>query len=204
MRKATVLTFGLVLVAGFVGAQGITDSAHDFSGEGWSGGTICLPCHTTHHGDTGFVAPLWNHEVTIATFVMYSSPTLDGTIDSQPADVSKACLSCHDGTVALENFGGATGGTTFVTGDTLIGTDLSNDHPISIDYSAGTGAGQDSELNPVGSTYADGTIADYLFVNKVECATCHDVHNGGAVGSNPSLLVEDPAGSMICLRCHAK
>ena len=204
MKKATVLAIGLILAAGFAGAQGITGSAHDFSGETWSGGTICLPCHTTHHGITDFVAPLWNHEVTVATFVMYSSPTLDGAIDAQPADVSKACLSCHDGTVALENFGGATGGTTFVTGDALIGIDLSNDHPISIVYSPGTGAGQDSELNPTNSTYADGTIADYLFVSKVECATCHDVHNGGAVGTNPSLLVEDPAGSVICLRCHAK
>ena len=75
MRKATVLSVGLILVAGIVGAQGISGSAHDFSGETWSGGTICLPCHTTHHGETTFVAPLWNHEVTAATFVMYSSPT---------------------------------------------------------------------------------------------------------------------------------
>jgi len=206
MHKGFVLTVGFLLVAGFAGAQtaGIAGSDHDFSGDGWSGGTICLPCHTPHHGETGFVAPLWNHEVTTASFTMYSSDTLDGSVDTQPADVSKACLSCHDGTVALENFGGNTGGGSFIDGGALIGTDLSNDHPISVLYSAGGGPGQDSELNPTSSAFADATIADYLFAGKVECATCHDVHNGGAVGSNPSLLVENPAGSVICLRCHAK
>ena len=203
MRKTLAISAFLMLAAGLAGAQ-ITGSLHDFSTSGWADGTICLPCHTTHNGQTGFVAPLWNHEVTTATFTMYSSPTLDGAIDPQPADVSKACLSCHDGTVALENFGTQTGGTTFITGGALIGTDLSNDHPISVTYSPGTGAGQDSELNPTSSIYADGQIADYLFAGKVECATCHDVHNGGAVGANPSLLVEDPTGSTICLRCHAK
>ena len=203
MRKAVVLSMCVTLAAGFAGAQ-ISGSAHDFSGDPWSNQTICLPCHTTHDGETGFVAPLWNHQVTTSTFTMYTSDTLDGQVDAQPADVSKACLSCHDGTVALENFGGSTSGSTFITGAALIGTDLSNDHPISVTYSPGTGAGQDAELNPSSAAYADGTIADYLFANKVECATCHDVHNGGAVGSNPKLLVEDPAGSTICLRCHAK
>lgn len=203
MRRTIVLCVGVMLAAGVAGAQ-ISGSDHDFSGQQWSGGTICMPCHTTHSGETGFVAPLWNHEVTQAQFTMYTSDTLDGAVDPQPADVSKACLSCHDGTVALENFGTNTGGTTFITGGALVGTDLTDDHPISVVYSPGTGGGQDPELNPVNSAYADGTIADYLFANKVECATCHDVHNGGAVGGNPSLLVENPAGSAICLACHAK
>ncbi len=203
MRRTIGATLCFLLAAGVAGAQ-ITGSDHDFSGQTWSNQTICLPCHTTHDGVTSFVAPLWNHEVTASTFTMYESDTLDGQVDVQPADVSKACLSCHDGTVALENFGGNTSGNTYVTGGALVGTDLSNDHPISVTYSAGTGAGQDPELNPTSSTYADGTIADYLFANKVECATCHDVHNGGAVGGNPSLLVEDPAGSVMCIRCHAK
>ena len=203
MRRIIVATMFIVLAAGVAGAQ-ITNSDHDFSGETWSGGTICLPCHTTHDGVTNFVAPLWNHEVTTSTFTMYASDTLDGEVEAQPTDVSKACLSCHDGTVALENFGGNTTGITYITGGALVGTDLSNDHPISVTYDAGTGAGQDPELNPTSSTYADGTIADYLFANRVECATCHDVHNGGAVGSNPALLVEDPAGSVMCLRCHNK
>ena len=203
MKRAIVMCVCVMLGAGAAGAQ-ISGSDHDFSGETWSNGTICLPCHTTHDGVTDFVAPLWNHQVTEATFTMYTSDTLDGAVDPQPADVSKACLSCHDGTVALENFGGTTNGTTFITGPALIGTDLANDHPISVVYSAGTGTGQDPELNPTTATYADGTIADYLFAGKVECATCHDVHNGGAVGTNPALLVEDPAGSVMCLRCHAK
>lgn len=204
MKRAIVMSMCLVMGAGVASAQ-ITNTAHDFSSETWSQGRICLPCHTTHNADAASTTPLWNHESTTSVFTMYSSSTLNGTIDTEPADISKACLSCHDGTVALENFGGTTNGTTYVTGGALLDTNLSNDHPISIIYSAGTGAGQDPELNPTSASYADGTIADYLFAGKVECASCHDVHNGGnaAVVDN-ALLVEDPAGSVLCLACHAK
>ncbi len=48
----------------------------------------------------------------------------------------------------LRIFGGATGGTTFITGDALFGVDLTNDHPISFTYDA-TLAGNDLGLyNP--------------------------------------------------------
>jgi predicted CXXCH cytochrome family protein len=46
-----------------------------------------------------------------------------------------------------------------------------------------------------------GTIdADMLFTAKVECASCHDVHDSGF----PSLLVMDNAASALCLTCHDK
>ncbi|MCU7944903.1 MAG: hypothetical protein KZQ87_19725, partial [Candidatus Thiodiazotropha sp. (ex Cardiolucina cf. quadrata)] len=51
---------------------------------------------------------------------------------------SVLCLSCHDGTIALGNMinPGVTNdlGSTFVTGRALVGTDLSDDHPVSIMY----------------------------------------------------------------------
>ena len=67
--------------------------------------------------------PLWNHKVTTATYTLYSSPTLKATL-SQPTHYgSKLCLSCHDGTVALDSFGGNTG-TTFIDSSNSVGTDL--------------------------------------------------------------------------------
>ena len=206
MKKLFVITMGLV--AGFLLATAanaaIVGTAHDFSGEGWSGGQICITCHTPHHADTTVAeAPLWNHELTTASYTLYSSDTLDAVLD-QPTGVSKLCLSCHDGTVALENFGGTTGGGTFVTGDELIGGggDLSDHHPISFVYDD-TLAVEDGELfDPLTQNSGlGGTIdADMLFGTSLQCASCHDVHDAGF----GNLLLMSNQGSALCLTCHNK
>ena len=103
-----VLLLLLFIVAVPSAMADITGSYHDFSGNSWSGGQICVVCHTPHSGDTSGDAPLWNHETTTATFTMYSSSTMNATASS-PGGRSKLCLSCHDGTVALDSFGGNTG-----------------------------------------------------------------------------------------------
>ncbi len=189
----------------------IAGSGHDFSGAGWSGGEICVACHTPHNADTTVAgAPLWNHDVTGSTFALYGGTgTLDATDLGQPAGVSRLCLSCHDGTVALDSFGGTTGTTTIAmvgTGSGDFGTDLSNDHPISFTYNAAL-AGTDGELQDPSTftTALGGTISnDLLFgggSDQLECASCHDVHNSTGLAS---LLLIDNAGSALCLTCHAK
>jgi predicted CXXCH cytochrome family protein len=182
----------------------ITGSAHDFTTSGWAGGEICIVCHTPHNADmTVPDAPLWNHEVTTSTFLVYSSVTLDAGALGQPTGVSKLCLSCHDGSVALDSFGGVTG-TTFIVAPDLVGTDLRDDHPISFTYDD-TLAGSDGGLHPPSSTNVPalgGTIAaEMLFGSSMECGSCHDVHNAD---SNPSLLRVTNAGSALCLTCHNK
>lgn len=193
---------GLTAIAGlfFAGTASaqITGSAHDFSGDGFSGGRICVVCHATHNGNLVNNAPLWNHDTSTGPWTMYTSPTIDGTIDATPSGVSLLCLSCHDGTVAVDSFGGATG-TTFLTGAELVGTDLANDHPISITY-AGDGdlAASTAASGVTGGTTID---ADMLFAGKVECASCHDVHNEFGVAL---LLKKSNANSSLCLTCHTK
>jgi len=181
----------------------IIGTAHDFSSETWNTtGEICVVCHTPHNANTTVTgAPLWNHEVTTATFTLYTSSTLNATV-GQPDGNSKLCLSCHDGTVALDNFGGETAGSYFITGDALIGTDLSNDHPISFTYNDAL-ATADGGLFPPSSTNSGlgGTIdADMLFDGKLQCASCHDVHNAGF----DNFLVMSNAASALCLTCHDK
>jgi len=203
MRKIIGVTLGLVLVAGFAGAQ-ITGSEHDFSGQGWGTTEICQPCHTPHNASTALPVVLWNHAVTSATYTLYSSPTMNATT-GQPGGVSKACLSCHDGTVALDSFGGSTG-STFISGPANFGTDLSNDHPVSFTYNNAL-ATADGGLHPptTEASGLGGTIAaDMLFglgSDQVECASCHDVHNAANL---QSLLLKSNAGSALCLTCHAK
>ncbi len=202
MGVAAVVT--AIMSLGTTSFAGIVGSAHDFSAEAWSGGRICIVCHTPHNADTSISeAPLWNHELTTATFTLYSSPTLDATL-GQPGGASKLCLSCHDGTVAIDSFGGATG-TEFITGAALLGTDLANDHPISFTYDTAL-ATQDGELfdpatapSGLGGTIDD----DMLFEDMMQCASCHDVHNTVSEG-NQKLLVIDNTGSLLCLTCHDK
>ncbi len=202
MKKLCLFLFFIASVS--FGFSQITGSAHDFSGDAWNTtGQICIVCHTPHNADlTVATAPLWNHEVTaVAAYTLYSSATLDATV-GQPGNESKLCLSCHDGTVALENFGGTTTGTNFITGSTLVGTDISDDHPISFVYDAAL-ATTDGGLHDPTTTNSGlgGTISsDMLFASRMECASCHDVHDN----INGMFLRINNAGSALCLTCHDK
>lgn len=204
----------LLLAAGVAVAFGlattsfglISGSAHDFSGDAWNaGGEICEPCHTPHNGDMA-VVELWNHTNSTASFTVYTgNGNFDGgaiTISS----VSLACLSCHDGTVSLDQFGTGTGSTT-ISGTPLLGTDLSNDHPVSFTYNTGL-ATTDGELHDPAATASGvgtGNIDDDMLFgasnDQLECASCHDVHNTAGLAS---LLIKDNAGSGLCLTCHNK
>jgi predicted CXXCH cytochrome family protein len=181
----------------------IANSAHDFTGNLWSGGQICNPCHTPHRAVTTVSnAPLWNHALTsMSNYTLYSSATLNAT-PGQPDGISKLCLSCHDGTIAIDSFGGNTG-TSFIGGNLRIGTDLRGNHPISITYDTALAA-EDTALNdPSGAASGVGSTIDQdlLFAGKLECASCHDVHNSGG---HESLLRIANEGSRLCLTCHNK
>jgi hypothetical protein len=185
----------------------ITGSVHDFSNDSWNpSGEICIVCHTPHNA-TSTIAPLWNHRLTSATYTTYSSPSLTASV-GQPSASSKACLSCHDGTIGLDAYGGRPG-TTFMTGDENLGTDLSNDHPISFTYDATLATADGGLHNPTVKTVASlggKTIANGMLIgNKLECGSCHDVHNNKGDAPNTSrLLVVNNANSALCLTCHNK
>jgi predicted CXXCH cytochrome family protein len=201
-----------LFIAGTASAQGIASSAHDFSDDtGWNDtGEICKVCHIPHMTTTAVDdAPLWNHTQTTATgFTPYSNPaTMDATM-AQPTGISLLCLSCHDGTVALDSFGG-----NGISPGVLIGSidggrvdvtkDLSNDHPISITYNLATQADMNDPTATV-SGLGNNVDDDLLFGtgnDQVECASCHDVHDDAG---NPFLLVVSNAGSALCQTCHGK
>jgi hypothetical protein len=156
------------------------------------------------------------------TYTMYTSPTIQGAQDAQPSGSSRLCLSCHDGSVALDLYHRRTTSytNTYVSGDyrvpgkpvTVPGTDFGADHPVSITYNPGTAPGQDRALRAVTSafpgTVAGQTIADILEGDKVQCASCHDVHNVEVPTGAQNLLRiqnDNPASpSALCLACHDK
>jgi predicted CXXCH cytochrome family protein len=204
-----IITFGITVQSN---AQ-IAGTKHDFSGKSWAPteNKICGVCHATHNAKNEPSAPLWNHQSTaVAAYTLYTSPTFDskgGLTITNPSASSKLCLSCHDGTVALENIGNITTGTTFMTGTTKIGgvagNNMSKDHPISFQYTDAL-ATADAGLRAPGTTNSGlgSTIAnDMLFANKMECASCHDVHNRFNV---THLLKMSNTNSQLCLTCHKK
>ncbi|MDH5517534.1 MAG: cytochrome c3 family protein [Gammaproteobacteria bacterium] len=215
----SIFSLGLT-ISSSVSAGSISGTAHDFSASGWSGGEICVACHTPHNASTSVAdAPLWNHAVTTETFTMYSGlGTLDGVIDGQPTGTSKLCLSCHDGATALDSFGGNLG-SSVMSGASAIGGDvasLSNDHPISLSYNTALSVTDPGLHDPAtrnvtigagGDKPRTGTVAAVMLSDgKVQCTSCHDVHNGSVgPGTNFSpFLKVSKAGSQICLTCHNK
>lgn len=124
---------------------------------------ICVFCHTPHGGDTGAAVPLWNRSLNDSanyrTYDQLGSTTFDATI-APVGSVTIACLSCHDGTQALDTVINAPGSGGYSiggarmqgswAGDDIdgdghlregivqkIGTDLTNDHPVGMQYAGG-------------------------------------------------------------------
>ena len=233
-------------------AEGITTVAPGGTNE------VCVFCHTPHFSNADIVdAPLWNRMSSGAVYTPYSSSTMD-TTPGQPTGNSVACLSCHDGTVALDALVNAPGrgvgtqqgtslpnpsyafapgtinavftddpawslmwnfteeGTPLASpatlssfpGEHLIGTDLSNDHPISMPYPT---VAQDPAFNqPPGTPGSPRVFTNGIRTfagDKVECGSCHEPHWGStqedAKGIVDKLRVSNTQ-SALCLTCHIK
>ncbi|MFC2086435.1 cytochrome c3 family protein [Bacteroidota bacterium] len=207
-RLNFIFTFLFVFLLGSYSYSQITGTAHDFSGESWTG-EICNVCHTPHNANGQTGAPLWDHTATATSFTLYTStvsPSFDGTM-TQPGGTSKMCLSCHDNTVNVDAFGGGAGTVTASSfgASNNLGTDLSTHHPVSFTYNDAL-ATTDGGLHPPTTTSSglvDEIDDDLLFGagnDQMECASCHDVHGAGQT----SLLVMSNALSALCLTCHDK
>jgi Doubled CXXCH motif (Paired_CXXCH_1) len=225
----------------------IIGSTHDFSSSGtagaqsqmgiatfvWGGETNtyqnpCQVCHIPHKAalPSAANAPLWNHAVaTNATtkYVTYDqagSATFNSLgLGALTLGSSVACLSCHDGSIAINqsygkttfngNGGVGTNAPSFAIevynpGDGKFdsgGTYLTRMHPIGVSYSAAAAA--DPDLNPVASL----PYAQMLkgISKSVECASCHDIHRTiGASATVSHDLIVDLNGGQLCLTCHNK
>jgi len=199
MKKALFVAMVVTLSVMMVGSAFalISNSRHDFASIGYSfaSSEICKPCHTPHNAVVD--VPLWAHSTSVGPWTPYgNSATLNATISMTSTSISGLCLSCHDGTVGLGDYIGGPGGTsTWANVNANLGSDLSNDHPISFNYN--TVAAEDSEIIAgAGGLPLFGTGG-----TDMECATCHDPHNTPGV---TKLLNNTNAGSALCLLCHNK
>ena len=87
------------------------------------------------------------------------------------------------------------------TGATNIGTNLADDHPISLVYTVGN-ADLKAKTAALTGWLGATTIQDLLrYASEViECSSCHDVHNN----IKGLFLRQDNSGSQLCLGCHDK
>jgi predicted CXXCH cytochrome family protein len=198
-------------------------------------GQTCVFCHTTHGGANSI--PLWNRaNPTGTTYQLYTSSTSDVTTTGAAvaASVSGACMSCHDGTMAVDvllNVNGlpftpavtftrqtgakatysATGGgaSNLMSGGLpFIGTDLRNDHPVTIIYETARAARPAEFVTQVvsgvkitvGTTNPLPLFGSSAGTATVECASCHNAHNN----SLGNFLRKANTGSAICVSCHIK
>lgn len=206
------------IMASKTASAGISGSAHDFQSTSWNTSKeICIVCHTPHkaqNDSTSKIAPLWNHTLSIAEYTVYSSPSLKASV-GQPSAASKICLSCHDGTVALGAFGGNESSSKIKMSQTPwtlwnLGTDLSEDHPVSFTYNTDLATADGGLRDPASKTVAalgNKTVKDGMLIgDKVECSSCHDVHadKGDSKNEGNHLLLVSNTGSALCLTCHNK
>jgi predicted CXXCH cytochrome family protein len=201
----------------------------------------CIWCHAPHNTyklsgtgagegpevtDPAFnYLPLWNHTLTGAasSFTLYTNGTggpqtgpkalqaPSGT--GSPGSVSLLCLSCHDGSIAVNSYGNSPAqlagsistGSATMSPTYRIGTDgyLGNHHPIGFNY--GTVQAVDTGIRDADVFLMTPTefISAYLSNGTtVECSTCHSVHNTDNGGE--TLLWRSDRNSELCLTCHDK
>lgn len=228
MLAAAALYIGTSTASAASGTPGIAGSAHDFTSNTnfWIAGAtntwvsrnnICGVCHTVHHNNEDRLAPLWHHTSTVQEFTPYSSPSLQATVGS-PGGSSRACLSCHDGSVAINSIDGVIvkGTEVKITEETggLIGGggDLSTSHPIGFTYDSSL-VTADGYLHEPSSTTVFGsggkTISDFMLIGgKMECASCHDIHRQKGNSMNSGIMGKvggaGARNSELCLTCHKK
>lgn len=202
-------------------SQGMDGSPHDLALSGLGGSTdngeICVFCHTPHGARTDIEAPLWNKPATGATYQTYEQlnpSTLDGQV-LPVGSVSVACLTCHDGTQAMDaviNAPGSGPGTgdlgplgimppfSFAT----LGTDLRNDHPIGVQYGGfNDGAGP---IDPDFKTSANGLQVANILGRDRWWVDTEPTPNANRDKTDMILYTRDNGGTdqpfVECASCH--
>jgi len=233
MKHSTLITcvavmVVLVLVLSAQGA-GIVGSKHDMNAVFGSGtienNEVCLPCHAAHNPAEPTLTRLWNKKLSTQTYTMYK---VASNYLTELDEGSKKCLSCHDGTTAVDAYGST--GQGVLPGTKKIGTDLDkdgnstagyligasgslqHDHPVGVEYPAA----------PYGTRWVDPATWSSMVLkdingntitqvgggmkltaingkNYVTCGTCHTAHT-----PTYRFLKFSNTNSQLCLSCHIK
>ncbi len=191
---AAVAVFSAIGMAKDEPEFGLAGSKHDFVRLGVSKDQRCTPCHVPQRTEAESPGALWDDSAdSTRRYKLYG-----GSL-GVPGAASMVCLSCHDGSQALDAFGGMNGEFDLggiATPSSVIGRDydLTGDHPVGIAY-------PDFDRNYRSKAAIEGAGFIPLPEGRVECVSCHDPHGQYGI---PNLLVKSNVRSALCLTCHRK
>ncbi|MBD3649262.1 MAG: hypothetical protein HUJ31_17845, partial [Pseudomonadales bacterium] len=204
MRSVVLLLFFLTL--SFEGAaRSVELSKHNLSATGASeiksnrAVDICTICHGRHNSFPR--SARWDRNHAGTTYIPYTSSTMKA-LPGQPTGSSLMCLSCHDGTTATgELLSGlrlpdlqSSMATNMSARGSNLGTDLSDDHPVSFYYYDSYAADSEEYIHP--DALSETVQLDAS--GQVQCTSCHDPHDD-SLGN--FLRVTNRNGE-LCLGCH--
>lgn len=177
-------------------------------------GQSCVFCHVPHSGSTS--QPLWNRSnPTGAAYQVYTSSTSKTTATGADiaAGISGACLSCHDGTIAMDvvtNINGVAFGTAPTGGSVAFSAGPNR----KATYSNGTGGTSNvmsgglpfigSDLrndHPVAVIYQQALSADPTHYTPITTAGARIFINGAA-GRLPLFGPSAADATVECASCH--
>jgi hypothetical protein len=228
---ADAIAGGVVNSRHNMGASGVHFRADNADSNGVLGGTseVCIFCHTPHHGSTN--APLWNKGAqSVANYTTYGTTVAGTSADTSPGAATLACLSCHDGVNTFDTIvnwpgkdgkGNNQGGTTtdmgyiftedgatmsdyMTSGRLNLGTTLTNDHPVSIDYTPTSAASLRTSTTTISAIDLTNDVFSAADGSLTESALLLD--NRWSVGGyiDTGATVEDllRGGKVECSSCH--
>ena len=190
--------------AGRPAQAGVTGSKHDFTSGGRSTaavaeaqgpGSRCFYCHASHRAAGGAGQRLSNRPDRPTRAQGYQSTTM-AAAPQAISGASRACLSCHDGTVApgATRTGAAAGANPLAAGAPAnLGTDLRGSHPVSIQVAPQAGRLRRPAAGDAVQLDGDG---------RVQCTSCHDPHAEWGDPDVGQFLVKPVARSGLCNTCH--
>ena len=234
---AAVAAAATLSYAGLPARTGVNGSLHDMNFyAGYAGGEVphsnmkqdvynrvCVFCHTPHNAiviDEGQnPLPLWGNYLTVKPGVPYqwATPANDTIVIDQLAGPSRLCMTCHDGTIAIDahiSNGGVgkaiqNNGTQVLSGDRAIGSgdsELNLTHPIGFSWSdavakrnlpKGTTANQVDEI----------VTKDKMFATKIVASDVAGTYNTVTRNSNRTIdsvlyAKNGVHDIMTCATCH--
>jgi hypothetical protein len=228
MKKQLLASLGFVVITATVAMGGVAPgtgillSPHDMRNAAVGGvdsqARACAFCHTPHHAQVATgndYYPLWSRQLDTNTFTSYVSSTMNSADFNSDIAIgpTRLCMSCHDGTIAVDQHYGIAGSKLLVeTGFPVSGvpspgvgqgtTGLTNDHPVGMNYT-------DVAIGPVSGDPDPTTVAGALanqdpWIRKADSTLLY-TGNKFNVKVSDRLYVLPTDGTkayMTCATCH--
>lgn len=214
MKHSIAIALAVIFAAHIAPAcaadETVVGSPHDFSSlspnsiRSLTEDRVCVFCHVPHTSEPQ--AQAWRRDQPRVRYRIYQSSTTDARID-QPSGVSKMCLGCHDGLLALGmsanlpvDPNAAADNPIVMTrrflppGRTNLTNDLRDDHPICFRYDRALSR-RDAQLRSPDLVSRTLPMGPH---HEVHCTACHDPHNNR---QGDFLHITERRGA-LCVTCH--